>query len=221
MSEDFELLMNKQFDDFSAIPTPPEISELLQTNTLQLLIKLARYKFATKLLRRSDDVLEVGSGSGVGTMFLAQHAAKVTGIELVERNYAAAKETCRRDNVTLLNMNVFDYDSSLLHDAVLSLDVIEHMPMEDGRRFLRCLASHCAKNGFMLIGSPSIYSYPYQGAYSRASHVKCYDQEELRGLMDELFERTFVFSMNDEVVHTGHPKMAWYYFVLGTNPKAA
>jgi hypothetical protein len=25
--------------------------------------------------------------------------------------------------------------------------------------------------------------------------------------------------MNDEIVHTGHPKLAWYYFVIGFMPR--
>jgi hypothetical protein len=25
--------------------------------------------------------------------------------------------------------------------------------------------------------------------------------------------------MNDEIVHTGHPKLAWYYIILGVLPQ--
>ena len=70
-----------------------------------------------------------------------------------------------------------------------------------------------------VIGTPSIYSYPYQGHLSQAGHIKCYDQKELTDLMESVFGRTVALSMNDEVVHTGHPKMSWYYFVLAFNPK--
>jgi hypothetical protein len=37
--------------------------------------------------------------------------------------------------------------------------------------------------------------------------------------MDQHFVRTFAFSMNDELVHTGHHKLAWYYFVIGVMPR--
>ena len=37
---------------------PPEFAELLETNTLQLLIKLARYKFAARLMKPQYTVLE-------------------------------------------------------------------------------------------------------------------------------------------------------------------
>jgi hypothetical protein len=104
------------------------------------------------------------------------------------------------------------------YDCVVALDVIEHMPVEQGRELLRAMVGHLKPSGMLVIGTPSIHSYPYQGALSQASHVKCYDQPELVALIDELCGRTLPFSMNDELVHTGHPKMAWYYFVLGFIP---
>ncbi len=66
----------------------------------------------------------------------------------------------------------------------------------------------------------SIHSLPYQSKYSQAAHIKCYDQHKLVALMGNYFGRTLAFSMNDELVHTGNPKLAWYYFVIGVLPHA-
>jgi hypothetical protein len=38
-------------------------------------------------------------------------------------------------------------------------------------------------------------------------------------LFEQYFSRVFVFSMNDEVVHTGFYPMAQYLFVMCTAPK--
>jgi len=215
----FEDLLRDQHARFPSITLPPEYAELLETNTLMLLIKLARYKFAARLLKETDDVLEVGSGSGLGAIFLSQHAARVTGLEIKEHDHDAARALNRRDNVSFLRRSLFDYDLDRRHDAVVSLDVIEHLAAEDGRKFVARMARHCKPDGLVLIGTPSIHSFPHQGEYSRASHIKCYDQHELLALLDGVFGRTFAFSMNDEIVHTGHPKMAWYYFVMGVLPE--
>lgn len=217
----YEQLVREQHARFPSITLPPEYAELFEINTLQILIKLARYKFAARLLKKSDDVLEVGSGTGLGSIFLSQHVKRVTGLEIKPHDHAAARSVNRRDNVEFLLQSVFDYDVSRRHDAVVSLDVIEHLTREDGRRLVACMAQHCAPTGVVIIGSPSIHSYPYQSAYSRASHITCYDQPELMALMDEYFGRTLAFSMNDEMVHTGHPKMAWYYFMVAFMPNAA
>jgi 2-polyprenyl-3-methyl-5-hydroxy-6-metoxy-1,4-benzoquinol methylase len=215
----YDKLVEEQHARFPSITLPPEYAELLQTNTLQVLIKFARYKFAARMLKPGDDVLEVGSGTGLGAQFLSQHVKQVTGLEIKEHDYAAACATNQRDNVTFLYQSLFDYDRNRTHDGVVSLDVIEHLPAEEGERFVARIAHHCKDDGVVIIGSPSIYSYPYQSKYSQASHVKCYDQKELVGLMDKYFRRTLAFSMNDEIVHTGHPKLAWYYIVLGFMPR--
>ena len=198
---------------------PPEFAELITVNTLQMVVKLARYKFVARMVKKSDDVLEVGSGSGVGTLFLAQHAAKVTGLEIKTADHEAARKINRRDNVDFQLLDFFKYDPARRHDVVVSLDVIEHMPIAEGRRFVAKMARHTKPHGFTVIGTPSIHSYPYQGAYSQAAHVKCYDRDELVELIEASFHRTLVFSMNDELVHTGHPKLAWYYFVIALMPK--
>jgi predicted O-methyltransferase YrrM len=78
----FRELIEERDNRFPSLTLPPEFAELFEVNTLQLVIKLARYKFVARLIKKTDDVLEVGSGSGLGTIFLAQHAAHVTGLEI-------------------------------------------------------------------------------------------------------------------------------------------
>jgi 2-polyprenyl-3-methyl-5-hydroxy-6-metoxy-1,4-benzoquinol methylase len=216
----YDQLVSEQHSRFPSITLPPEYAELFEINTLQVLIKLARYKFVARLLRKHDDVLEVGSGTGLGAIFLSQHARHVTGLEIKPHDHAAASAASRRANVVFLLQSLFDYDPEAKHDAVVALDVIEHLTVEVGDQFVRRMAHHCKSNGIVAIGTPSIHSYPYQSKYSQAAHVKCYDQEELTKLMDRHFDRTLTFSMNDEIVHTGHPKLAWYYIVIGFMPRA-
>src|SRR4051812_24004057 len=94
----FEALMKEQHARFPAITLPPEYAELFEINTLMLLIKLARYKFAARMLKKTDDVLEVGSGSGIGAIFLSQHVKHVTGLEIKPHDHNAANAVNRRHN---------------------------------------------------------------------------------------------------------------------------
>jgi 2-polyprenyl-3-methyl-5-hydroxy-6-metoxy-1,4-benzoquinol methylase len=216
----FDRLIREQRARFPSVTLPPEYAELFEVNTLQVLIKLARYKFAARLLKKNDDVLEVGSGAGLGAIFLSQHVRHVTGLEVDPHDYASACAVNRRNNVDFLHESLFDYDLTRKHDAIVTIDVIEHFSVEDGYKFVKRLATHCKPDGLVLVGTPSIHSYPYQSEYSQAAHIKCYDQGELVALMENYFGRTIAFSMNDEIVHTGHPKLAWYYIVLGLLPSA-
>jgi hypothetical protein len=49
-------------------------------------------------------------------------------------------------------------------------------------------------------------------------HINLKTAESLKELMSNYFYNTFIFSMNDEVVHTGFLPMAHYIFALACNP---
>lgn len=215
----YDELVRLQHERYPEMVVPPEIAELVQVNTLQLLIKLARYKFAARLIKPTDDVLEVGSGIGWGAFFLAQHCARVTGLEIKEHDHGAAVAMNRRENVVFLLQSLFDYHRPQSHDVVVSLDVLEHFNEQDGHKFVAEIAQLVKDDGMVILGSPSIYSYPHQGPYSQAAHIKCYDQAEKIAMVETYFRRAIPFSMNDEIVHTGHRKMAWYNFAVAFMPR--
>jgi len=215
----FEALVDALGEEHPPVTLSSEYAYFLNENSLQLLIRLARYKFVARMLRPRDRVLEIGCGSGVGALFLAQHAAHVTGIDMDSAELAHARSICRRDNVTFLEGDFFRVAEDQKFDAVLCLDVIEHMDVEDGTRLVAGMADRLTERGMLIVGCPSIYSYPYQSEISQASHVHCYDQTELVELVEQSVHRVLPFSMNDELVHTGFKKLAWYNFVIGTNPK--
>ena len=208
--------VQKFYDAYpDGITLPPEYAQFIQENGLRLLIRLARYKFVAKMLRPSDRVMEVGSGSGLGSIFLSQYCGSVLGVDVKNTEVEEANRLNKRENVDFVVADIFNSDLDSKFDVVTSLDVIEHMSEEDGQRLIEAKVEHLNEYGMVIIGSPSIYSYPYQSRISQVSHVKCYDMLELQSLMDRYFHRTLAFSMNDEIVHTGFHKMAWYYFMIG------
>ncbi len=207
----------RRFPD--GVTLAPEYAHFVHENMLRFFIRLARYKFVARLLKKTDRVLEVGSGSGLGCIFLGQHAARVTGLDVKTTEVEEARRLNRSANVDFVVDDLFNRAPAPTYDCVVALDVIEHMPVEQGRELVRAMVAQLKPSGMLVIGTPSLHSYPHQGALSQASHVKCYDQAELVELIDGCCARTLPFSMNDELVHTGHPKMAWYYFVLGFVPK--
>ncbi len=217
--EKYKELVEELYRDHPPMTLPSEYAYFIEKDLLRFLIRLARYKFVARLIKKTDHVLEVGSGNGMGSIFLSQHCAHVTGLEVKTHEVEEAISINRRQNVTFKVEDLFNVDDSLLFDVVVALDVIEHMDAGSGSKLLAKMARNLKPNGMLVIGTPSIYSYEYQSAFSKASHVKCYDQQEMISLLDEHFGRTLAFSMNDELVHTGHPKMAWYYFFISLLPK--
>ena len=66
---------------------------------------------------------------------------------------------------------------------------------------------------------PSLESQKYASKESKQGHVNCKSGEQLRKTLNKYFWNTFIFSMNDEVVHTGYFPMSHYLFGIACNPK--
>jgi len=105
-------------------------------------------------------------------------------------------------------------------DAVYSLDVFEHIPAEREDQFIENVARSLTPNGAAIIGSPSLQSQAYASEGSKAGHVNCKDGRDYRRAMEHHFANVFLFSMNDEVVHTGFAPMAHYLLALCAGPRS-
>jgi 2-polyprenyl-3-methyl-5-hydroxy-6-metoxy-1,4-benzoquinol methylase len=215
----FTKLVNNLYADYpDGVTLPPDYAYYIEHDMQTMLIRLSRYKFIAKMLTKTDTLLDVGCGPGLGDIFLSQYCKHVTGIDVKSTEIDQALKLNRRTNVEFIKQDLYKYRHQPF-SVVTSFDVIEHLDAKNGEKMIAKMAKLTDKTGMISVGTPSIYSYPYQGKLSQASHVKCYDSEELKSLIGKYFQRVLCFSMNDEVVHTGNPKMAWYYFVLGFYPK--
>jgi cyclopropane fatty-acyl-phospholipid synthase-like methyltransferase len=180
----------------------------------------ARYKFVSKMLRGKKTALEVGCGDAFGARIVCQEVPSVTGIDfdpcfVEDVNRRASKKwpfTCRLHDMLSQPMPE-------KFESAYSLDVLEHINPNDERRFISNVVKSLDANGVFIVGSPSLQSQSYASRASKEGHVNCKDHEELRGLMNEFFHNTFMFSMNDEVVHTGFGPMAHYLIALCVAPK--
>ena len=181
-----------------------------------LLFRLSRYKFVAKMFAGRKHVLEIGCGDAFGTRIVQQEVGALSATDFDELFVNDVKERM----VERWEFPVFTHD--LLSgpitgefDGVFSLDVLEHIGAASERVFLSNAFSPLDKNGAALIGMPSLESQAYASPTSKAGHVNCKSMPELKSLMEEFFHNVFMFSMNDEVVHTGYYPMAHYLFALG------
>jgi cyclopropane fatty-acyl-phospholipid synthase-like methyltransferase len=100
------------------------------------------------------------------------------------------------------------------YDGIYSLDVIEHIERKDEHDYVANLRGSLDDGGVLIIGSPSLESQQYASPQSKAGHVNCKSGKELKALMERYFHNVFLFSMNDEVVHTGFYPMAHYLIAV-------
>jgi hypothetical protein len=179
---------------------------------------LARYKFVSKMLSGYTAVAEVGCGDAFGTRIVQQEAENVTVFDF---DPVFIRDIQRRQSARWgLHAQLHDILKAPLPDrynAVYSLDVIEHIPADYEDTFIGNLRSSLADHGVLIIGSPSLESQAYASPQSKIGHVNCKSGRALKLLLERHFHTVFLFSMNDEVVHTGYYPMAHYLFALCSN----
>lgn len=103
-------------------------------------------------------------------------------------------------------------------NTVISLDVIEHIRKEDEHKFMNAVIGNLSNDGIAIIGTPNIRMQSYQSEETRKVHVNMFDETRLYNLCHTVFKNVFMFSMNDEVIHTGFAPMSCYFFALCCGP---
>jgi 2-polyprenyl-3-methyl-5-hydroxy-6-metoxy-1,4-benzoquinol methylase len=186
----------------------------------RFLFSMARYKFVSKMFAGRANVLELGCGDGFNAPIVLQTVKKLTLADFDPVFIQDARD--RMKAPWIYEAKVLDLLQDPIegcYDAIYSLDVLEHIPQEREREVLTKICGALDPNGAVIIGMPSLESQEYASPPSRAGHINCKTMPDLNGLLGDFFHNVFMFSMNDEVVHTGYHKMAHYLFGLCTGKK--
>jgi 2-polyprenyl-3-methyl-5-hydroxy-6-metoxy-1,4-benzoquinol methylase len=187
------------------------VNESWNQDPKRTLFTLARYKFVAKMLAGRERVLEVGCADAFGTRIVQQATAKVTAVDFDPIFIADVKE--RMNPHWPIEAFVHDLLAGPVagaFDAAYALDVLEHIEEKDEDRFIGNVVASLAPTGVAIFGMPSLESQGHASPQSKAGHVNCKSGDALKRTLECHFHTVFVFSMNDEVVHTGFYPMAHY-----------
>ncbi|MEM7056994.1 MAG: class I SAM-dependent methyltransferase [Pseudomonadota bacterium] len=187
----------------------------------RLAFTFARYKFIGKMLEGKDRVLEIGCGDGFVSRVVAQSVGSLMAVDFDPVFIEDAKRLATTEKWPI-SFGVHDIlsgppDGSF--DAIYSMDVMEHIQPADEDTYLVNICRGLADQGVAIIGMPSLESQVYASEASKAGHVNCKTGPHLKAALAGHFHNVFLFSMNDEVVHTGYHKMAHYLIAMGVGPK--
>jgi 2-polyprenyl-3-methyl-5-hydroxy-6-metoxy-1,4-benzoquinol methylase len=188
----------------------------------RLAFTLSRYKFVAKMLAGRNKVLEIGCADAFGTRIVQQAVGEVTATDFDPVFIDDVKD--RMNSRWAFNVFVHDMLSGPVpgtFDAAYALDVLEHIPPKREDEFLRNVVASLTDTGIAIIGMPSLESQAYASEQSKAGHVNCKSGEALKHALERYFHTVFVFSMNDEVVHTGFYSMANYLLGVACHRKEA
>lgn len=192
----------------------------IRYNIRHLLFSFARYKFAARMLGDSPKktVLELGCNEGIGTLHLAQVAEETLGVDFDENAVKWASDNLAGPHLRFIGADFMNKEFGKF-DAVVTIDVIEHLEKEKEDLFLETIIQNLNDEGFAIIGTPNITSLPYASEASRIGHINLYDHQRLKDLLLKRFKNVFLFGMNDEVIHTGFSPMCHFLFALACNKR--
>lgn len=183
---------------------------------------LARYKFVAKMLSGYNKVIEIGCADGFGSRIVSQSVNNLTLLDFdkVFLDDVKSRENSKwKYNCILHDILKGPIPNKEKFDAAYSIDVLEHISLKDEDQYIINIIKSLNENGVLIIGTPSIYSQPYASKASKEGHVNCKTSIELKALLKKYFYNVFMFSMNDEVLHTGFSQMSHYYFALASSQK--
>ena len=201
----------------SSVTLGKHLSESWARDPKHLVFTLSRYKFISKMFVGFKNVLEVGAGDGFGSRIVSD---SVKNLDLTDNEILNLKYYDKKNIKSKYFLH--DFCKSNLkkkYDGIYLLDVIEHINKKDEISFIQNITSSLNENGILIIGTPSLESQKYASLTAKIGHINCKNAKELKKLSENFFERVFIFSMNDEVLHTGFHPMSHYIFSLCTLKK--
>lgn len=196
------------------------INESWNQDPRRALFTLSRYKFVAKMLTGRKKVLEVGCADAFGTRLVQQEVGHVTAIDFDPVFIDDVRS--RQDPAWPMDSFVHDMLSGPVRgrfDGIYCLDVLEHIAPANEDVFVRNITHSLKTNGVVIIGMPSLESQVHASPQSKAGHVNCKSGKAFRAFLEKYFDNVFVFSMNDEILHTGYYPMAHYLLALCITPK--
>jgi hypothetical protein len=184
-------------------------------------VTLSRYKFVSKMFAGFESVLEIGAADAWYSRLVFNEVRKLTlsDFDPIWLDDFNSREVYFNSSTEYLIHNFVDAKLNRFFEGVYALDVLEHISPSDQSRFLTNVCASLVPHGTAIFGMPSIESQVYASEGSKLGHVNCQSGTQLKENLKKYFHNVFIFSMSDEVVHTGFTPMAHYLLALCTNPK--
>jgi len=181
----------------------------------RLAFTLSRYKFVAKMLAGRRNVLEIGCADGFGSAIVSKEVGRLTAADFDSTFISDARVNHPyKDRIIFKQADLVRDSIREQFDAAFALDVLEHIRLEDEPRFLSNICDSLKDESILIVGLPSFESQRYASSISKAGHVNCKTGQDLKSSLEPYFQYVFIFSMNDEVVHTGYTPMAHYLLGL-------
>lgn len=181
---------------------------------------LSRYKFCAKMLEGKKNVVEIGCGDGLGIPIIAQAVDHLHCIDWDIRNIEGCRKRLKHlKNVTYEQVDLNKNSIKGKYDAAFSIDVLEHVDPKLEKNFMNNILNFLETESTLITGTPNVTANAYATERSRVQHINLKSMKQLKELNNRYFKHTFMFGMNDEILHVGYAPMCHYIWSLGSEKR--
>jgi 2-polyprenyl-3-methyl-5-hydroxy-6-metoxy-1,4-benzoquinol methylase len=154
---------------------------------------IARYEFAAGFIPAGVAALDCACGSGYGTEILATRASEVFGVDRSAEAIGYARERHARPNIVYIRMPMEElrFPPGLSRPAgglgaVVTLETLEHVPLNVAHRFLRDHGRWLIPGGVLVASSPMLRYRDGQPYITSPFHVNEMPKAGLLAMFEEL-----------------------------------
>ena len=164
-----------------------------------------------------DSVLEVGAGDGFKNIIVKQFCKKLT-ISDIEIKNKMDFDQIKFSKIKFIIHNFVKNKLNRKFDGIYALDVLEHIAKREEKKFIKNICKSLKKWNFDNRNANFRKSSLRIKIVEKRSH-KLQDEKRFKEILSSYFNNIYMFSMNDEVVHTGYDAMSHYIFAVACNKK--
>jgi len=141
-------------------------------------------------------VLDIASGEGYGSAFLAIRAAQVYGVDVSEEAVQHASQTYVRDNLRFLqgSADVIPIEGRHCIDTVVSFETIEHLDAATQESFAREVKRLLKPDGVLLISTPNRTVYSEAVNHHNPYHLREFTLDEFLQFLGRYFQSVQMLS---------------------------
>jgi SAM-dependent methyltransferase len=142
---------------------------------------IARYRFA-QMYGKDLSVLDIASGTGLGTSILGETARAVLGVDISPESIKYAKEHNQKGNVTYQEGSATDHAlfPAQHFPLIVSYETIEHLNAVERKIYLSNLLYWLSGDGYVLISTPNKrVTSPFTAKPENRFHELEFTKEEL------------------------------------------
>jgi len=162
---------------------------------------IERYIFASLFIKNTDEVLEAASGFGYGAAYFSKLCNKVYALDLAKENIEFAGNTYRRDNVEWINGDVTKLPfQDGKFNVYTSFETFEHLSLNLIDSYFKEAVRVLKKNGMMILSTPN---REMRKNVKNPFHIKEYDFDELKEILQKYFKNIIYYSVVDFKVEEG------------------